>query len=58
MNEINHPNARLVEGIQPLAKNMFPLADKRFAEGKFEDVAYFVPLYLKDFVAKMPKKQL
>lgn len=58
MNEINHPNARLVEGILPLAKNMFPLADKRFAEGKFEDVAYFVPLYLKDFVAKMPKKQL
>ena len=26
--------------------------------GKFEDVAYFVPFYLKDFVAKMPKKLL
>ena len=25
---------------------------KRMAEGKFEDVAYFVPFYLKDFVAK------
>ena len=56
METINHPNAYLVEGIEPLAKNMAPLAEKRFVEGKFEDVAYFVPFYLKDFVAKMPKK--
>jgi tRNA threonylcarbamoyladenosine biosynthesis protein TsaB len=47
-----------VEHIEPLAKYMFPLAEKRIAEGKFEDVAYFVPFYLKDFVAKMPKKLL
>ena len=26
--------------------------------GQTEDVAYFVPFYLKDFVAKMPKKLL
>ena len=56
METIKHPNAHLVEGIEPLAKNMAPLAEKRFAEGKFEDVAYFVPFYLMDFVAKMPKK--
>ena len=56
METINHPNAHLVEGMKPLAKNMAPLAEKRFVEGKFEDVAYFVPFYLKDFVAKMPKK--
>ena len=56
METINHPNAHLVEAIEPLAKNMAPLAEKRFVEGKFEDVAYFVPFYLKDFVAKMPKK--
>ena len=56
METSNHPNAHLVEGIEPLAKNMAPLAEKRFVEGKFEDVAYFVPFYLKDFVAKMPKK--
>ena len=35
---------------------MFPLAEKRMAEGRTEDVAYFVPYYLKDFVAKTPKK--
>lgn len=56
MEVINHPNARLVKDIEPLAKNMAPLAEKRFVEGKFEDVAYFVPFYLKNFVAKMPKK--
>ena len=58
MEVINHPNARLVKGIEPLAKNMAPLAEKRCVEGKVEDVAYFVPFYLKDFVAKMPKKLL
>lgn len=58
METIDHPNAHLIEGIEPLAKNMFPLAERRIAEGKTEDVAYFVPLYLKDFVAKMPKKLL
>lgn len=56
MDSIAHPGARLISGIEPLAKWMMPLAEKRYAEGQFEDVAYFVPFYLKDFVAKMPKK--
>ncbi len=55
---ITHPNARFIENIVPLAKNMFPLAEKRMAEERFEDVAYFVPFYLKDFVAKEAKKLL
>lgn len=55
---LTHPNAHLIKGIEPLAKWMFPLAEKRMAQQKFEDVAYFVPYYLKDFVAKMPKKLL
>ena len=55
---INHPNARFIEGIEPLAKNMLVLAEKHMAEEKFEDVAYFVPFYLKDFVAKQPRKLL
>ena len=53
---IQHPNARWIDGIQPLAKNMFPLAEQRLLRGQTEDVAYFVPFYLKDFVAKTPKK--
>ena len=58
METINHPNAHLIEGIEPLAKWMQPLAERRLLNGQFEDVAYFVPYYLKDFVAKMPKKLL
>ena len=58
MDTINNPNAMLIKGIKPLARYMFPLAEKRMAEERFEDVAYFVPFYLKDFVAKTPKKLL
>ena len=53
-----HHNAHIIEGIVPLAKNMYPLAEKRMANEQFEDVAYFVPFYLKDFVAKEAKKLL
>ena len=58
MDTIDHPNAHLIEGIEPLAKYMQPLAERRFLNEEFEDVAYFVPFYLKDFVAKQPKKLL
>jgi tRNA threonylcarbamoyladenosine biosynthesis protein TsaB len=47
---ITHPNAVFIEGIDPSAQFMLPLAEKLFAEKKFEDVAYFEPFYLKDFV--------
>lgn len=55
---IKHPSAHFIEGIEPLAKNMFPLAEKRMAMEQYEDVAYFVPFYLKDFVAKKAKPLL
>ena len=58
MDIINHPNARFIEGIEPLAKWMQPLAEKRFLNEQFEDVAYFVPFYLKDFVAIKSKPLL
>lgn len=58
MEVINHPNARLINGVEPLAKWMFPIAERRIAQEKYEDVAYFVPFYLKDFVAHQPKKLL
>lgn len=56
METINHPNAHLIEGIEPLAKWMQPLAERRLLNGQTEDVAYFEPFYLKNYVAKMPKK--
>lgn len=58
MEIINHPNAHYIEGIEPLAKNMFPIAERKFLRGENEDVAYFTPFYLKDFVALKPKKLL
>lgn len=58
MEVINHPNAHLIEGIEPEARWMFPLAERRIMQEQFEDVAYFVPHYLKDFVSKKPKSLL
>lgn len=58
METIGHQNAHLIENIFPLAKNMMPLAEQRYNRGIFEDVAYFTPSYLKDYVAKKPKDLL
>ena len=44
--------------IVPSARGMARLAEKAFAEGKTEDVAYFEPFYLKDFVVGVAKKSL
>jgi tRNA threonylcarbamoyladenosine biosynthesis protein TsaB len=55
---IQHPNARFIEGIHPLAKNMFPLAERSMHLQEFQDVAYFEPFYLKEFVAIKSKPLL
>jgi tRNA threonylcarbamoyladenosine biosynthesis protein TsaB len=54
---IAHPNARFEEAF-PLARHMAPRAQKAFEEGKFENLAYFEPFYLKDFIPTTPKKLL
>ena len=56
--KITHPNAHFIDDIHPLAKMMFPLAEKAVATEDYKDVAYFEPFYLKEFVASMPKKLL
>ena len=56
--KLTHPNAHFIDNIRPLAKMMFPLAEKPMAEKDFKDVAYFEPFYLKEFVASQPKKLL
>lgn len=55
---ITHPNAHFIDRIHPLARLMHPLAEKAIANEKFEDVAYFEPFYLKEFVATTPKAKL
>lgn len=56
--KITHPNAHFIDDIHPLAKMMFPLAEKAMANNDYKDVAYFEPFYLKEFVASLPKKLL
>lgn len=53
--ELDHPNARFNTSIMTSAQGMFALAELKLAEGKMEDVAYFEPFYLKDFVAGKAK---
>ena len=53
---ITSPNAEYVDGFYPTAKSMAQLAEKKFVNKDFVDVAYFEPFYLKDFIAGKPKK--
>lgn len=53
---ITHLNARFIADIHCSAKGMHRLAVKAYTEKQFEDVAYFEPFYLKDFVGTTPKK--
>ena len=53
---ISHPNAFFIEGKLPSANEMSLLAEMKYKKSDTEDVAYFEPYYLKDFVA-LKKKQ-
>jgi tRNA threonylcarbamoyladenosine biosynthesis protein TsaB len=48
-------NAIFIDDIFPSAKNMISLSELAFVNKEFEDVAYFEPFYLKDFVAGKKK---
>ncbi|MFS4418366.1 tRNA (adenosine(37)-N6)-threonylcarbamoyltransferase complex dimerization subunit type 1 TsaB [Maribacter sp. 2307ULW6-5] len=41
----------------PSARQMVALSQERYAAGQLEDVAYFEPYYLKDFMLQTKKKQ-
>lgn len=53
---IKHYNARFMPNIYPSAREMAKISSYKFDIADFEDVAYFEPFYLKDFVAGKPKK--
>jgi tRNA threonylcarbamoyladenosine biosynthesis protein TsaB len=55
---LDHSNAHFIEGIRPSAAHMVIPAFNRYRERKFEDVAYFEPFYLKEFVATKPRKKV
>ncbi len=48
-------NAVFIDDVVPSAKDMITLSEQAYNAKQFEDVAYFEPFYLKDFVAGKKK---
>ena len=55
---LQSPNAVFSSALFNSAANMTRLATAAYSDGKFEDVAYFEPYYLKDFMVTTPKKKV
>ena len=54
---LNHPNLKFDTTIVPSAQQMASLSFQKFQAKNFEDVAYFEPYYLKDFIVMTKKKK-
>lgn len=54
---IKHPKAVFIDNQFPSAKEMAGLSYSKFQQQQFEDVAYFEPYYLKDFIAVKSTKK-
>jgi len=55
---LTHSNAVFMDNQFPSAKEMCALSYVKYKKNDIEDVAYFEPFYLKDFVAVPQKKKL
>lgn len=55
---LQHPNVLSIDNFLPSARYMLPLSFEQFNRKHFEDVAYFEPLYLKDFIATIAKNKV
>ena len=53
---IKHENANFIDNLFPSAKEMGMLSYLKYTKEDTENVAYFEPFYLKDFVATKSKK--
>lgn len=52
---LNHPHAHFINDLNPSASHMIIPVLNRYHQDQFEDVAYFEPFYLKDFIATKPR---
>ena len=52
---IIHKNAVFIENKLPSSENMSKISYDKYKKSDIEDVAYFEPYYLKDFIALKPK---
>lgn len=57
-NTLTSSNACYIENVETSAIHMAEISEQKFSSQTFEDVAYFEPLYLKDFIATIPKKKV
>jgi tRNA threonylcarbamoyladenosine biosynthesis protein TsaB len=55
-NSIVHKNAHFIANKFPSAEEMAALSFEKYNQKDTEDVAYFEPFYLKDFIVTPPKK--
>ena len=55
---ITSPNALFNGPFKTSARFMLFLSERKYNKKEFEDVAYFEPFYLKDFVATVPKNKV
>jgi tRNA threonylcarbamoyladenosine biosynthesis protein TsaB len=56
--ELTHPNAVFSGPLKASARFMIKLAEEKYNNNDFEDVAYFEPFYLKNFIATVPKNKI
>jgi tRNA threonylcarbamoyladenosine biosynthesis protein TsaB len=55
---LTQPNIRYDDNFRISASHMYSPAIQALKEHKFEDVAYFEPFYLKDFITSTPKRNV
>jgi tRNA threonylcarbamoyladenosine biosynthesis protein TsaB len=55
---INRKNALFATDYMISASHMHKPVFQAFKDHRFEDVAYFEPLYLKDFITSKPRKNI
>lgn len=55
---IKHSNASFYNDFKPSACDMMAISEKLFYYQSFQNVAYFEPYYLKDFVSTTPKNKI
>lgn len=55
---LSHSNAIFIDQFSPSAEYLIPFSEEKYHRKEFEDIAYFEPYYLKDFIATIPRKNI
>lgn len=55
---LTHSNALFSGPLKASARFMIKLTEEKYNKNDFEDVAYFEPFYLKNFIATVPKNKI